>query len=470
MSPKKSTVRNKTVRSQSREIVANVHAFMKNEADEGTFIIDLKKVQERVSKATGVSKRSVIRIMKEHKGVCEGLNDTFSTPGKKHKVPKRVTEIDDFDKCVIRRTVHNFYVQQKTLPTVKKLLPVLKESIGFKGGQSSLNKILKTLGFKWMKTKNNRKILTEKHDIQFQRTQYLTAVQKYRQDNRPIIYTDETYIHSSHSAPKSWQDESISQGFFSPISKGQRLIIVHAGSINGFVPGASLIFKSNQVTGDYKNDMNFANFKRWVTEKLIPNLPAQSVVILDNASYHNVQLEKAPTSASSKNTMKKWLTEMKIPFHPDLLKTQLYDLIKLHKPRHKTYAIDKLLAEHGHSVLRLPPYHPDLNPIELIWSDLKNWVSSRNVTFKIEDVKNLCTEKFNLITKEDWEIRCKHVLKLEQEYIEKAQILDNIIDEFIVNLGEASDSSDGDSDSDSETDDPMSGIEPIADSDQDISL
>lgn len=107
--------------------------------------------------------------------------------------------------------------------------------------------------------------------------------------------------------------------FFSPISKGQRLIIVHAGSVNGFVPGASLIFKSNQVTGDYKNDMNFENFKRWVTEKLIPNLHAQSVLILDNTSYHNVQLEKAPTSASSKNTMINWLTEMKIPFHPDFL-------------------------------------------------------------------------------------------------------------------------------------------------------
>lgn len=120
MPPKISTVRNKTLRSQSREIVANVHAFMKNEADEGTFLIDLKKVQERVTKATGVSKRSIIRIMKEHKGVCEGLNDSFSTPEKKHKVPKRVTEIDDLDKCVIRRTVHNFYDKQKNSPDGKK--------------------------------------------------------------------------------------------------------------------------------------------------------------------------------------------------------------------------------------------------------------------------------------------------------------------------------------------------------------
>lgn len=95
-----------------------------------------------------------------------------------------------------------------------------------------------------------------------------------------------------------------------------------------------------------------------------------------------------------------------------------------------------MLNEHGRMVLRLPPYYP-----KLIWSDLKKWVGNKNVTFKIEGVKNLCEEKFNLITKEDWELRCEHVLKIEREYMEKDVILDNLIDNFIINLGEASDSS-----------------------------
>ncbi|PSN53127.1 hypothetical protein C0J52_06272 [Blattella germanica] len=35
---------------------------------------------------------------------------------------------------------------------------------------------------------------------------------------------DETYIHSSHTTPCSWSDDSIA-GLFSPISKGQQFII-----------------------------------------------------------------------------------------------------------------------------------------------------------------------------------------------------------------------------------------------------
>jgi transposase len=47
-------------------------------------------------------------------------------------------------------------------------------------------------------------------------------------------------------------------------------------------------------------------------------------------------------------------------------KPELYSVIKVRKPRFKTFKIDALLAEHGHSVLRLPPYHPDFNPNEMI--------------------------------------------------------------------------------------------------------
>ena len=64
-----------------------------------------------------------------------------------------------------------------------------------------------------------------------------------------------------------------------------------------------------------------------------------------------------------------------------MTKAKLYDLIKLHKPQYKIFAIDCLLTEHGHTVIRLPPYHPDLNPIEKIWGTVR--VAEKNVTFKL---------------------------------------------------------------------------------------
>jgi hypothetical protein len=80
----------------------------------------------------------------------------FGTPGKHHAVPKRITNPDDFDISVNRQTVHDFYTQEETVPTVRKLLPKPKETIHFKGESTSLKLMLRKVGFKWKKTRNNR--------------------------------------------------------------------------------------------------------------------------------------------------------------------------------------------------------------------------------------------------------------------------------------------------------------------------
>jgi hypothetical protein len=52
-----------------------------------------------------------------------------------------------------------------------------------------------------------------------------------------------------------------------------------------------------------------------------------------------------------------------------VLKEQLYEIIKAYKLKYKNFLADEIMTANGHTVLRLPPYHPDLNPIELIWAD-----------------------------------------------------------------------------------------------------
>jgi hypothetical protein len=88
-------------------------------------------VQKRAAEATGVSERTIRRILKERER-HEEQGTSLGTPGKKHNVPKRVTEIDNFDKCVVRRAIHNFYAQEVTVPTIAKLLVKLKLSVDFK--------------------------------------------------------------------------------------------------------------------------------------------------------------------------------------------------------------------------------------------------------------------------------------------------------------------------------------------------
>jgi hypothetical protein len=52
----------------------------------------------------------------------ETEGNSFSTPGKTYEVPKHVTDTDDFGKCVIRRTIHEFCVQEETSPIFLKQL------------------------------------------------------------------------------------------------------------------------------------------------------------------------------------------------------------------------------------------------------------------------------------------------------------------------------------------------------------
>jgi hypothetical protein len=54
--------------------------------------------------------------------------------------------------------------------------------------------------FRWKKTKNNRQILVERYNIRTNRLQYLRQIKEYREEGRPIIYMNETYIHHHHYA------------------------------------------------------------------------------------------------------------------------------------------------------------------------------------------------------------------------------------------------------------------------------
>jgi hypothetical protein len=108
-------------------------------------------------------------------------------------------------------------------------------------------------------------------------------------------------------------------------------------------------------------------------------------------------------------------------------KPELYEKIKIHKPNRQVYVIDKLLSEHGHSVLRLPPYHPELNPIELMWALVKNYVAAHN-------------DKFNNVKVEEWKKISDHVTKIEDDYLQREHIVDED-QELIIRVGDDTDSS-----------------------------
>ena len=89
--------------------------------------------------------------------------------------------------------------------------------MNFEGSKTSLWRIVRKLGLRWLKTRDNRRVLTEKSDIRAKKARYLRQISKCREEGRPLIYTDETYIHGGYTMPNSWTDDSL-QLDIAPIS------------------------------------------------------------------------------------------------------------------------------------------------------------------------------------------------------------------------------------------------------------
>ncbi|QVL54775.1 MAG: transposase [Simkaniaceae bacterium] len=85
----------------------------------------------------------------------------------------------------------------------------------------------------------------------------------------------------------------------------------------------ALIDKELLVADLFTGNINTTIFNRWVTESLIPKLPNNSVLVMDNATFHK--------GAETK----------------------------------------KHIEKAGHILIYLPPYSPELNPIEHKWAEKK---------------------------------------------------------------------------------------------------
>jgi transposase len=107
--------------------------------------------------------------------------------------------------------------------------------------------------------------------------------------------------------------------------KGQRCYGTHNWNARGRtnVIGA-LLGKCLLTVALFTTNINANVFTAWVEQALLPSLPAQSVVVMDNATFH------------------------------------------------KRQDTQKLILEAGHTLEYLPPYSPDLNPIEHKWAQAKS--------------------------------------------------------------------------------------------------
>jgi len=141
---------------------------------------------------------------------------------------------------------------------------------------------------------------------------YQEKINSYREKNINIIYIDESGF--AFDMPRT-------HGY---AAKGERCIGLHNWNARGRTNVIGAIIGKIFLTANlYNRTINTDVFHEWVVSKLIPNLPQNSVVVMDNATFH------------------------------------------------KRSYIQDTITNAGHILEYLPPYSPDFNPIEKKWAQAK---------------------------------------------------------------------------------------------------
>lgn len=448
------------VHSDGRNIISNIILVCEEEKRLNAPVESFSKPLDRAALYSNTSVSTVKRIKKEYRdsSTSDRVKEVkLSTPGK-HRKKVSFRKCDDFDQQIIRRTISNFYLEDKPrVPSTKKLLGVLERDINFPYGREKLRQLLHYMGYSWQKCGTRRKLLLERPENVAWRKRYIEDIRQYRNEKRNIYYIDETWIDNNLTFKKCWQGKGL-EGIIVDNSAKNRLILVHACSENGMLNGAELLYRANISTGDYHGQMNSELFLKWITTQLIPSLPLNSVIVMDNAPYHTKAVDRVPNKYSTKAVMKEWLTRHQISFTEKMLKYELYNLIELNKPKEKKYVIDEAIRAAGHQVLRLPPYMCELNIIEMAWCKIKTKAREANITgdLCLQKLQEVAHEAIASVTADDTKGFVKHVISLENEYFKNDPIIEDKVDEIIVTFGNDSESEDdlfSESDKEDEFDD-----------------
>ena len=109
-----------------------------------------------------------------------------------------------------------------------------------------------------------------------------------------------------------------------------------------------------------------------------------------------------------------WLKEKNVTITDKALRAELWTMAKVEREKYSSRVVDAIVVRAGHTVIRLPPYHCELNAIEHAWAAEKKFVAKENSEVKLDSVEKLFRKKRNDLHCEFWANCVEHVKKVEQ--------------------------------------------------------
>ena len=369
--------------------------------------VSTKDSMGRVAKGLDIGRRTVETILSDYNK--NGKKLVESQLKSRGKPPLKVTGDLIYH---IRRHIRSVNIQGEHI-SVRNLRTWLLKEFSADIPNMTLWRALGRIGFTYGKNKR-RSTLKEQDYVISARRKYLREKISNRNKNgtlkRPEVYLDETYLNKNHSNDNTWFLNEDGPWVNKPSGKGPRLIIVHAITKEGWVEGAESVFQAKNSTGDYHGQMNYDNFSKWFSNQLLPNIPIDSIIIMDNARYHNILSDDTfPTPRSSKLELQAWLekshSNLKLHNDSSMLKPELYEICKRIAPPPE-FKLDRMAEKHGHKILRTPQYHCELQPIESCWGIVKNYCSY-HCDFTMKGLKKQLLQGFLKVNK----TTCKKIIE-----------------------------------------------------------
>lgn len=363
--------------------------------------LKLNELVKIISTETGLGRCTVQSTICNYKN--KGIVKLPNMTKYKYSIKEKT---DTFEKNAIRQKVYSFWFNRE-VPTLDKIVKAINEDPNLNTyKRSNLYRLLKDLGFVYTVRGRNSGLI-ENDNIVLWRNRFIEKIRKYREQERKIYYLSETWINIDDCT--------------------KQLIIIHIGSKDGFVQGGLFSFETKKRYPNYFDEMNCDIFFDWM-KSVIPLLDNNCVIVMDNSPYHNEKVESCPTICWKKDDIEKWLAVKGESFNRPTIKVRLMEIVNRIKCPYDKYVIDEYVNANDKIILRLPPYHNELNAIELAWLAVKNHIKMNSTTSA--NTQKLLLDGIESCTPEKW----KNFVNNTQKEEERLWEIDFTVDYVLENM------------------------------------
>ena len=217
-------------------------------------------------------------------------------------------------------------------------LDELKELGNFSVGRTTIYRALNELDITYKK-----KMLfaaeQNREDVKQNRQEWVEKSQSWDINN--LVFLDESSIKTSMVSLYGWGLSGERVKDYVPDARWKSLSILSSLRIDGSTE--AMVYEGG-LTGDL--------FKAWLKECLLPTLRKDDIVIMDNMSSHKVE------------------------------------------------GVQEIISSVGARIEYLPPYSPDFNPVEHLWSKVKKYLRKVSKT-QIDELRKVAGESLNKVTRTD---------------------------------------------------------------------